>query len=463
MEILQVHERKRLLQSIARAKGMEIPIECMNYMAHHLNTDTRGLEEALVRVVAYSSVMNREMDEKTVAEALQGLVPFKRSSTHHRGRNYPSILFSRKAALAVLSSILLIGGCSATESKQVISQAVETTAEQPVVVAPEETKVAAAQEITLKGRTEAFQEMFVSPSVPSNVKEIYAELGVYVKKGDKLALMFEGDLAHQLRQAEARVKSIEVNTQIQKIEQQIALNQMKVEIAAGSADGIEDAELAVLQAEAALTEAQKNYENEQLLFQQGGIPRQQVDQAQKAISQAEQQLNKAKQFIELRKKRASEQKVTEQVISQLQKESTAAAAQLTKMGIEQAKVELELVQYQVNNLTVEAPINGYITKSNAIVGSAVTQGPMFVITNLDRVFIHFHVPEALINQIKPEQVAALTIPTLGKTFEGKVTYVSQVADGNGFPAKVLVDNPNHEIKGGMQAQVSIKSTLEASK
>lgn len=447
-------ERIEILHRKAKAQGLDVAEDVILYMARNVATDPRGLEEALMRVVAYSSVQNREIDTALVIEALQGMgvlvKTIKKPST---------TLFSRKAIMAAVSSIALLGGCNAADSQNTLVQVEKPTEEvqelanaEPLVKA-----TASQQEIMLKGRAEPFQEVFVTPPISSNIREFYVDLGTYVKQGDKLALMFEGDLAYQLKQAEAKVKTVEVNAQIQKIEQQIALNQMKVTIASDSASDVEEAQFVVLQAELALAEAQTKWENENYLFEQGGIPKQQVDQAQKAITLAEQQLKKAKQVVSLKQSKVSSQKGTDQVISKLQQESVAAAAQLTKMGVEQAKADLEIIRYKLDNLIVEAPINGYITKKNGIVGSVPTQGPLFVITNLDQVYITVQVPEAMVNQIKSDQAATVTFPTLGKTYEGKLVYISQVADGTTFPAKILVDNAHQEIKGGMQAQVSIAS------
>ncbi len=429
------------LKKIADAENWDIPISVLVFVANQKKLNNKEQEKALMRMIAYSALVNRDVDLELAKEALG---PWSHKS-QRKG--------SRKAIIAVLCSILMLAGCNTGDSKntEVIAPVQET---QEVAAAA---KATIQQDLVLSGRTEAYQEIFLSPAVAGNVKEIYVDLGSYVKKGDKLALMFEGDLAHQVRQAEAKVKTIEVNAQIQKIEQQIALNQMKVSLATGSSNNLEEANFAVIQAESALEDALTNLENNKFLFEQGGIPQLQVDQAQKAVTQAEQQLKQAKQLVALKTTKASSQKETDQVIAKLQQESTVAASKLTKMGVEQAKADLEIIRYRLNNLAVEAPINGYITKKNAIIGATVSQGPMFVITNLDQVYVNVNVPEAMLNQIKVGQTATVNIPSIGKSIAGKVTFIAQVANGDAqtFPAKILINNENHEIKAGMQAQVSI--------
>ncbi|WP_134702540.1 HlyD family secretion protein [Ammoniphilus sp. YIM 78166] len=435
-------DRIQQLRKIAKAEHLDFPNNVLEYIVNQQDLNPKAQEDALIRIMAYSAVVNREIDLELAKEALN-LV-----SHNKRFKIQP-----KRAILATLCSILMLAGCNASDSMgtEAVAPVIETQGEAA--------KTTIHQDIVLSGRTEPYQEIFLSPAVSGIIKEVYVELGSKVSKGDKLALMFEGDLAHQVRQAEAKVKTVEVNAQIQKIEQQIALNQMKVALSADGSYDIEEVNFAVKQAEIALEDARQNLENNQFLFEQGAIPQVQIEKDQKAVVQAEQQLNRAKQLVIQRSTKASSQKETDQVISKLQQESTLAASKLSKMGVEQAKADLEIIRYRLNNLAVEAPINGYITKKNAVIGASVSQGPMFVITNIDQIYVNVNVPEAMLNKVKVGQTAIVSIPSLGISLEGKITYIAQAANGDAptFPAKILLNNDNHEIKAGMQAQVSVKS------
>lgn len=67
--------RIAILNKKAKAEGLEIPNEVMLYIANQINTNIRELEGALIRVVAYSSLVNQDIDAALAAEALKDIIP----------------------------------------------------------------------------------------------------------------------------------------------------------------------------------------------------------------------------------------------------------------------------------------------------------------------------------------------------------------------------------------------------
>ena len=67
--------RIAILNKKAKAEGLEIPNEVMLYIANQINTNIRELEGALIRVVAYSSLVNQDIDAPLAAEALKDIIP----------------------------------------------------------------------------------------------------------------------------------------------------------------------------------------------------------------------------------------------------------------------------------------------------------------------------------------------------------------------------------------------------
>lgn len=59
----------------AKAEGLDIPNEVMLYIANQINTNIRELEGALIRVVAYSSLVNQDIDASLAADALKDIIP----------------------------------------------------------------------------------------------------------------------------------------------------------------------------------------------------------------------------------------------------------------------------------------------------------------------------------------------------------------------------------------------------
>lgn len=67
--------RIAILRKKAKADGLDIPNEVMHYIANQIDTNIRELEGALIRVVAYSSLVNKDITVELAAEALKDIIP----------------------------------------------------------------------------------------------------------------------------------------------------------------------------------------------------------------------------------------------------------------------------------------------------------------------------------------------------------------------------------------------------
>jgi chromosomal replication initiator protein len=67
--------RIAILRKKAKAENLDIPNEVMVYIANQIDTNIRELEGALIRIVAYSSLINRDIDAELAAEALKDIIP----------------------------------------------------------------------------------------------------------------------------------------------------------------------------------------------------------------------------------------------------------------------------------------------------------------------------------------------------------------------------------------------------
>lgn len=67
--------RIAILRKKAKADELEIPNEVMLYIANQIDSNIRELEGALIRVVAYSSLVNEEVTPELAAAALKDIMP----------------------------------------------------------------------------------------------------------------------------------------------------------------------------------------------------------------------------------------------------------------------------------------------------------------------------------------------------------------------------------------------------
>lgn len=73
--------RIAILNKKAKAEGLDIPNEVMLYIANQIDTNIRELEGALIRVVAYSSLVNQDIDAALAADALKDIIPSSKPRT----------------------------------------------------------------------------------------------------------------------------------------------------------------------------------------------------------------------------------------------------------------------------------------------------------------------------------------------------------------------------------------------
>ncbi|NDI36947.1 chromosomal replication initiator protein DnaA [Chengkuizengella sediminis] len=70
--------RIAILRKKAKAENLDVPNEAMVYIASQIDTNIRELEGALIRVVAYSSLINEDISAELARNALKDIIPSSR-------------------------------------------------------------------------------------------------------------------------------------------------------------------------------------------------------------------------------------------------------------------------------------------------------------------------------------------------------------------------------------------------
>lgn len=112
------------------------------------------------------------------------------------------------------------------------------------------------------------------------------------------------------------------------------------------------------------------------------------------------------------------------------------------------------------SLTIASPASGFVLSKTAVQGARITAGePMFEIAGLDRVWIMADVYESELGSVRLGAEATITLSYLaGRTFKGKVTFITPTLDPMTRTAKVRieVDNRDASLKPEMYAEVVIQ-------
>lgn len=223
-----------------------------------------------------------------------------------------------------------------------------------------------------------------------------------------------GKVAQVLVDMGDRVNKGDVLIRLDDAELQAQLKQAQAGLAMAKTGGT--------QASVRYQDAKNNLERMQSLFEQGAI--------------SEQQLEGAKTQLEMA-------------------DPDVAAAQ-----IKQAEASLQMVQTQLNNTVITAPVGGIISVRNVEIGEMAGQTPVVSIVDIDKVIVEVNVTEGQVNKLADGQKVDVEVAAVSdKPFAGKILSISPAADARTrlFPVKIEISNKDHKLKPGMFARVKIST------
>ena len=122
--------------------------------------------------------------------------------------------------------------------------------------------------------------------------------------------------------------------------------------------------------------------------------------------------------------------------------------------------QVERLGTPLKSLTLYSALDGFVVTRNVFAGQQVSpEADLFVIADLSDIWIMAEVYEYEIPAVSLGQKASVTFPSFpGKTFTGKVAYISPEMDPKTRTLKIRVElaNPDFEIKPEMYANVELK-------
>lgn len=279
------------------------------------------------------------------------------------------------------------------------------------------------------GEIKASDEVGVIPKASGKVSEVFVEVGDKVNKGDVLMELDSKDIVFQLEQAKAGVQAAEVN--------------LKKAKGSGYTQSLIQAEAELEQARIAQNDASLNFERIKVLYEQGAVSKREFESAESGMLKAMEQYESAKKNLELLKKGLGPDSVE------------GAQAQLN-----QALASLRVIQNQLNNTMITAPISGVVSRRNANVGEGVSPAsPAVFISNTDQLIAEVGIPETLINRLKKGQNMSVSVEALGnRILRGIVDNISPVVDQKtrNYTVKVKILESTNEVKPGMFAKIKLE-------
>jgi HlyD family secretion protein len=331
---------------------------------------------------------------------------------------------SRNGTAALLAILLAGVGCSSSEKEK-----------EPVVsveVSPAE-KTSIAQTVTADAVLFPLSQATVAPKITSTIVDFKIQRGSHVKKGELLAILESKDLAAQAEASKGDFDQANATYMI-------TLN-------SGLPQQLQKAELDAAAGKAAFDAAQAVYNSRKDLFQQGAIPRRDLDTAEVALAQAKSQNEQAqKQLADLRR---------------LGQEQLTRAAQGTK---ESAEGHYRAAAAELSYSEIRSPIDGVITDRPMYVGDLATANqPILTVMDTSSLIAKAHIPQSEAILLKAGDPAELKVANLDEPVKGRVTLVSPALDPGSTTIEVWVEarKPNSALKPGMT--VSLQMTAKTVK
>jgi RND family efflux transporter MFP subunit len=330
-----------------------------------------------------------------------------------RAQRWSKTLAVAISALGILVLTLFASSCSGGDEKRVQASGPDVTVGVTKVV-----KKSLGRDITLSSELVPFQEIDVYAKESGYVKKLLVDYGAHVKAGQVMAVLEIPELEAQLHEDEAEIKN--ANNQITRSQH----------------------ELGRYQAQYKALHLQYTRLSGVFQSQPGIVAQQEVDDAQGKDLAASSQVDAGQAALE------------------------SAQSQLAGA---KAKLAHDQTLYDYSKIT--APFAGVVTQRYANLGTLVQAGtnsstqalPIVRLSQDDLFRLVIPVPESYVRFIRVGDPVDVRVPSLNRTFKGKVARFSVDVreDTRTMHTEVDVRNPDHLLVPGLYAEADL--TLEHKK
>lgn len=292
--------------------------------------------------------------------------------------------------------------------------------------------------LLLSGNVEA-HESVVSFRTQGRIVALPVEEGSPVKAGDLLARLDDADYRQQVRIDEATLRTRD--------------KELELAEAGNRKQDIKAAEQTVADAKADLELKRADFERYSALYKRDAVSAQTRDQADAAFKRAQAVYERAQQNLSESREGTRKEQIA-----------------VSRATLHTARQNLGLSKVRLDYTVLQSPVTGVITVRQAELGEYVVPGtPVVTIADLDHLWVRAYVNETDLGHVRwGQEVAVRTDSLAGKSYKGTVSFISPEAEFTPktvqtnkervtlvYRIKVDVENPNHELKPGMPADITI--------
>jgi HlyD family secretion protein len=288
-------------------------------------------------------------------------------------------------------------------------------------------KATIEQTVTSEAVLYPLAQSAIVPKISAPIKAFYVNRGSKVHAGQLLATLENRDLAAAAQDNQGAYDQAQAA--------------YTIATASTLPEEIQKAQGDTQAAKVALEAEQKLYDSRQDLYQQGALPRKDLDQAAVALTQAKNQYELAQRHLDAL-----------MAVSK-QQELKSAAGQL-----QSAKGKYLGAAAQLSYSEIRSPINGVVTDRSLYPGEMAAAGtPLLTVMDTSSVIARAHIPQDQAALLKVGDKATITVPGEEEPIDGKVTVVSPALDPNSTTVEVWVraENPKGRLRPGTSVQISM--------
>lgn len=280
--------------------------------------------------------------------------------------------------------------------------------------------ISVERRVDLSGTLVSPDQARVSSEVAGIVREVAVQLGSEVRVGDALARIEPRELRLALERAESALRQVEAQLGLDRADEQ---------------PPPDDQIASVRQAQANRDDARAAFARAQQLSGRGLLAQVDRDAAETRVKVTE----------------ANYQAAVDNVRS-------------LKASLQDRRASYELAQKKLSDTVVRAPVSGSVSERLVQPGEYIRENtPVATIVQMNPLKLKTAIQEKNAGVIRVGQAVDFVVEAFpGKTFQGKVAYVSPAVDQatRTFPVEVLVENPDRALKPGFFAKGTVLTHID---
>ncbi|HEY4949466.1 MAG TPA: efflux RND transporter periplasmic adaptor subunit, partial [Candidatus Acidoferrales bacterium] len=242
------------------------------------------------------------------------------------------------------------------------------------------------------------EQAVITPKITSTIKTFNVQRGSRVHKGQLLAVLENADLAAAADQSKGEFQQAEAG--------------YATTTGASLPQELQKATLDASVAKSSLDAQQKIYDSRKTLFDQGALPRRDLDSAQVALAQARNQYEVAQRQLDDLKRLGQEQSLK------------SATGQLSA-----AKGKYLGAEAQLSYSEIRSPIDGVVTERPLYPGELATANvPLLTVMNNSKLIAKAHLSQAEAALLKVGNEAEITVAGADEPVKARVSLISPAVD-----------------------------------